>query len=182
MRAVCWRSIEQTGLERLVLDEQPGRIVADGIVIGSRGGSRYGLHYKIECDEQWRTREIWVQVQSGPILHLFGNGSGEWRNAANGELPELTGCIDVDLAATPFTNTLPIRRLGLSQGERRAIQVVYIPVPSLVPAPAEQAYTCLEPGGRFLYEGIFRKFRAELSTDQDGLVLDYPSLFAREDG
>ncbi len=51
--------------------------------------------------------------------------------------------------------------------------------------PSMAAWTCLEAtssGGRYRYESLehgVSRFTAELSADQDGLVLDYPGLFRR---
>ena len=57
--------------------------------------------------------------------------------------------------------------------------MVYIPMPSLTPVIDEQRYTCIEPGRRYLYEAVDRTFSAELEVDEDGLVVDYPTLFRR---
>ena len=94
-------------------------------------------------------------------------------------MPDLAGCIDVDIAATPFTNTLPIRRLNLAEGQARDIRLAYVPLPHLEVEPVAQRYTCLEEGRRYLYEGLFRRFQGELHVDADGLVLDYPDTFKR---
>ena len=109
---------------------------------------------------------------------LTSDGRGNWRDGDGADQPLLAGCIDVDIAATPFTNTLPVRRLGSALRRRTAIAVVYVPVPSLAPQRREQAYTLL-PNGRCLYEGPIGEFQAELELDADGLVLRYPSLFTR---
>jgi hypothetical protein len=31
----------------------------------------------------------------------------------------------------------------------------------------------------YRYEGIFRNFAADMKVDEDGLVIDYPTLFTR---
>jgi hypothetical protein len=31
----------------------------------------------------------------------------------------------------------------------------------------------------YRYEGIFRNFSADMTVDEDGLVIDYPTLFTR---
>ena len=80
------------------------------------------------------------------------------------------GCIDVDISAAPFTNTLPIRRLGLMKGERREIRVAYLALPALTVEPADQAYTCIEPQRRYLYEKLFRQFQAELGRSRRDLT------------
>ena len=44
--------------------------------------------------------------------------------------------------------------------------------------PVDQFYTRLADD-RYLYEGVVRDFKAELLIDEDGLVIDYPGIFAR---
>jgi uncharacterized protein len=65
------------------------------------------------------------------------------------------------------------------RGERQPIDVAYISTPDLKVTPVKQAYACLEPGRRYRYEGIFRDFTAEMEIDDDGLVVDYETLFRR---
>jgi hypothetical protein len=88
----------------------------------------------------------------------------------------------VDLLPTPFTNTLPIRRLRLAVGDSREILVAYVTVPGLELSAARQRYTRLEPrDGRDVYrfEGLGSGFVAEVTVDAEGLVVDYPGLFRR---
>ena len=90
----------------------------------------------------------------------------------------------MDLSVTPFTNTLPIRRLVLRDGESSEIADVYVTVPVMEQGVSRQRYTCLErgpEGGLYRYEdrGIFRGFTADLPVDAEGLVLDYPGIFRR---
>ncbi|HYS06949.1 MAG TPA: putative glycolipid-binding domain-containing protein [Candidatus Dormibacteraeota bacterium] len=103
-------------------------------------------------------------------------------DGAGTALTDLDGCIDLDIAATPFTNTLPIRRLGLRPGGAADVEVVYIAVPDLRVSRVRQRYCCLraEKGcGVYLYENLQNGFRAELPVDADGLVLDYPEQWRR---
>jgi uncharacterized protein len=37
----------------------------------------------------------------------------------------------------------------------------------------------LQPGRLFRYQALDRSFAADLSVDEDGLVIDYPTLFER---
>ena len=97
-------------------------------------------------------------------------------------LSELDGCHDVDISATPFTNTLAIRRLKLKPAQAAQLRVVYLDGPSLKLRPVQQRYTCAEqrPDGMVMtYEGAFRGFKADLPLDADGLVIDYPETFRR---
>jgi hypothetical protein len=97
-------------------------------------------------------------------------------------VPELGGCIDVDISVTPFTNTLPIRRLGLAPTESAELLVAYFEGTELQAWPEPQQYTCLEKsygGGLYRFLSLDGGFTTDLLVDADGLVLDYPGLFKR---
>lgn len=181
----AWSRWDGPGLEHLRLRVREGGIEADGVVVGEEGGTCFRVRYVIRCDQHWRTRELILDPLDGSDpLHLSSDGEGDWRDASESALPELRGCIDVDLSVTPFTNTLPIRRLDLREGESSDIAVVYVNVPVMELGTSRQTYTCLERGpgsGLYRYEdrGIFQGFTADLPVDENGLVLDYPGIFRR---
>lgn len=176
---VQWIPESGVGAEHLVVRQEGPRYVAEAAVVGHRFDAPYGAHYRIEIAPDWSVRRVSIALTDGRQLELFADGVGTWRDATQERISALDGCIDVDLSATPFTNTLPIRRLGLSQGQRQLIRVAYVAIPALTVEPVDQAYTCIEPNRRYLYEGLFRQFKAELMVDEEGLVEDYPSLFRR---
>lgn len=176
--AYRWQPLDGVGLEHLSLDFREDVIVADGVVVGDRGDGPFGCSYRICCDTAWRVRSVELHAAGGASLVLTSDGEGHWRDGDGAPQPQLSGCLDVDIAATPFTNTLPVRRLGAALRRRTRIAVVYIPVPALAPRRMEQAYTRLAEG-RYLYEGPIGEFRAELELDADGLVRHYPALFSR---
>jgi len=107
----------------------------------------------------------------GPDGPRATHGRGE-------ELGFLRGCVDGDIWPTPFTNTLPIRRLGLAVGERREIDVALIDGVDATVTRASQAYTRLDRSV-FRFESVGSDFVADLTVDPTGLVLDYPGLFTR---
>jgi hypothetical protein len=188
-RDVLWAPWETPGLEHLRLEAGAETVSADGAIITVFDGEAFRANYQIVCDAAWRVREVRV-VASYPtatVLHLHTHGDGRWSSMSSESLPALDGCVDVDFAATPFTNTLPIRRLGLQPGESTEVAVVYIDAPSLEVTPVRQRYTCLASGAndgwyRFEalpYAALPDGFSAEMSVDADGLALDYPPLFRR---
>lgn len=179
MREVRWASEEGDGIEHLAFDARPDGYFVESAVVGQRYGKSYGLYYTVRCDPQWRVRHTYLKVAGGGELELHGDGEGHWRDGHDLTLSALEGCIDIDIAATPFTNTLPIRRLQLVPGERKPIAVAYIGTPDLQVTRVEQAYACIETDREYRYEGIFRNFSAHLRVDDDGLVVDYPTLFRR---
>jgi len=94
-------------------------------------------------------------------------------------MPQLDGAIDVDLSITPFTNTLPIWRLDLAEGQAADIRAVYVRLPDLTVTIDPQRYTCLQRGRRYRYESLDSDFVREIDIDVHGLVVTYPGLFRR---
>jgi len=183
---VMWAPWTGAGLEHLALACDEEGVRADGVVIGVEGGFRFRVRYEVRCDAGWRVREASVVLlaSAGASVRLFTDGEGHWTMPGGEPVPALDGCTDADISATPFTNTLPIRRLGLEPGEYANLEVAYVDVPGMRVELSRQRYTCLERGehgGLYRYEdeGLFHGFTADLPVDADGLVLDYPGLFRR---
>lgn len=177
-----WRALEDQGLEQLLLTVRPDTVLAESTVTGEDTGTPYVLTYRVRCDGAWRVRKLEVACQGGPRLHLEADGDGNWWHAGDGgrgeRIAALDGCIDADISATPFTNTLPLRRLGSALTARTEIAVVYVRVPELTIERTTQAYTRLG-ARRCRYEGPIGQFEAELALDEDDVVIDYPALFMR---
>ena len=183
-RSVMWSPWAGPGLEHLRLVQYAGGVLADSVVIGVADGTPFRVHYVIQCDKNWCVREVRVDLldESNRRVELMSDGAGHWTDSGGAALPGLVGCFDVDISATPFTNTLPIRRLALAAGATADVNVVYIDVPALLVRPERQRYTCLQTTARkgsYRFEALAGAFAAELPTDADGLVEDYPGLFRR---
>lgn len=175
-----WQDWAGTGLQHLVLRQAPGEIVAEAVIVGMDEQTPVAARFRIRCDERWRTRRVEAEVIGDQRrLVLNGDGEGKWHDAAGEPLPQLDGATDVDLPLTPFTNTLPIRRLGLRAGESADLRVVYILLPAFEIVVDPQRYVCLEPLRRYRYESLDSDFVREIEVDGDGLVVTYPDLFRR---
>ena len=94
------------------------------------------------------------------------------------EARQFKGCIDVDIPLTPFTNTLPIRRLHWDDDDAHEIQVIYCDVLDQQIQPVRQKYI-RRSGSLYHYENIPNDFEADITVDEHGLVVDYPALFVR---
>ncbi|MGD9477400.1 putative glycolipid-binding domain-containing protein [Shinella sp. G-2] len=180
LKTVRWRPFEGEGLEHLTVRMTGGGFRAESTVIGGADAERYGVRYAIDLDERWRVRAFAVEETAGRRIAMTADGEGHWQGEDGTPLSTFDGCIDIDLAGSPFTNTLPIRRLALRPEHGTArLKMVYVPFDTFRPFPDGQHYTCLQPAGRYLYEAEDRTFSAELPVDADGFVTDYPTLFAR---
>lgn len=172
---VVWEGTDAKSMECLSWQQVEGTIIAGSYITGVSDDVPFSIHYLVETDDQWITRQVLVNDLLNPNsnIQLNTDGKGKWYHGTEPlELAE--GCFDVDIGLTPFTNTLPIRRLIWKEGIRQTIQVVHIALPDLRIVRAEQHYTQL-PGGLFLFESSDH-FRAELSLDENKLVSDYPGI------
>jgi hypothetical protein len=179
-RTIRWSAWEgcEAGLEHVDIRPADGSIGISGVVIGREGDARFGLAYRLKVDALWRTRDVRIRTTSGHELHLESDGHGHWRENGKNR-PDLQGCIDVDIQATPLTNTLPIRRLEWKPGESLELRLCYVAVPDLTVSPADQRYTAITPDSLYRFESLASGFTADLPVDADGFVLDYPGLFRR---
>jgi uncharacterized protein len=172
-----WSGWDGSGHEVLTLGYETGGWTADGVVRPS-DAPHSGIHYVVRVDEQWRLRQFLLfRDLPDPDLWLGVTPAGQWGEINGARRPELDGCTEVDLGATPFTNTLPIRRLRIEVGDTAAIRVARVDHETLEVVPEDQWYTRLSLD-RWRYEDE-SGFVAELPVDSNGLVLDYPGLFRR---
>jgi uncharacterized protein len=177
---VRWHDWSGKGIEHLVLSEGSDEIIAEAAILGTIGDEDFAGRYRILCDKSWRVRKAEIaQVGTGHTLELASDGAGNWVDRSGTPMPQLTGAIDIDISITPFTNTLPIRRLHLQTGQSTDILAVYVQLPGLTVMTDRQRYTCLEPDRRYRYESLDSDFTREIEVDDDGLVVTYPDLFRR---
>ncbi len=178
---VLWRQLVGAGAEHLILTIDHSEIRADSLAVGEIDGTAYRIHYEIVCDASWNVQRVQINdLLTSEILVLRRDQTDGWADLEGVALKEFNGCTEIDLMITPFTNTLPIRRLNLKLGESREVSVAYIGLPGLQLSRMQQRYTCLshdENGGTYRYENLKSGFTAELRVDTDGLVVDYPNIF-----
>jgi len=184
VQQIVWEAQQWPGMEYLRLEEHASEVIADGTIIMIDKTLPLRIHYSIHCNPAWAVQQASVEVEgySAPRRRLKADGAGARRIVFNMPLEHLVGCIDIDIAATPFTNTLPIRRLNLKQGTSAEMKVLYITIPELSLSAVWQRYTCLESrpeGSRYRYESLDSGFTAELSVDANGLVIDYQDIWKR---
>lgn len=172
-----WSGWDGEGHETLTLGWENGGWTADGVVRGTSSVD-WGIHYVVRVDDRWRLRQFMLlRDLPEPDLWLGVDPAGRWGEINGARRPELDGCTDVDLACTPFTNTLPIRRLRVEVGDATDLLVARVDHDTLEVRPERQRYTRLALQ-RWRYEDE-SGFSAELDVDEQGLVLDYPGLFRR---
>ena len=178
VKKVRWQNWTGETEENLTLNETKEGIFVES-TITSKEKDQFSVTYTLVCDTLWRVKKITLALaEKKQSFTLESDSSGRWTDNS-GVVPKLAGAIDVDISATPFTNTLPIHRLKLKENESKEILVVYVTVPDLTVSIDRQRYTCLIPNKRYRFEQIGTDFSREIEVDENGLVLDYPGLFRR---
>lgn len=178
MREAAWRALRWPGFEHARVDLGPP-LVADVLLVGMEAGRSWRLRYRLSTDAAGATRELRVHdLDAGTARVLAAPRPGHWE-LDGAPAPDLDGCLDVDVAASALTNTLPVRRLRLREGQGMDLAVAYVDVPGLAVSRAAQRYT-RDPGpGAYTYRNLDSGFHARLTLDGDDLVQDYEGVFTR---
>jgi hypothetical protein len=177
---LLWTGREYYSLENCLVNVTPDGTEISSTIIGHYEEKIYKTEYRIKTNQHWETVFLEInsrhsnQIQS---LKFESDGKGNW--LFNGKkADQFTGCIDVDIPLTPFTNTLPIRRLKLNQNQSQEIQVIYCDLLEQQIRAVRQKYSCLSTT-EYHYENVPNDFEATIQVDESGFVIDYPLLFIR---
>lgn len=179
-RVVVWKNLLLNGTDHCALLRTTEGWLLKGTAVGILKDQRPTLaNYEIYCDENWLTHRVQVERRIGrdvKDLSLSVESRGVWRSSGQ-ELRDVRGCDDVDLALTPATNTLPIRRLNLQIGSSESINAAWVKFPELTVQPLSQKYTRLSKD-TYRYESN-TGFSARITVDDFGLVTTYPGGWER---
>ncbi|MBM7603057.1 hypothetical protein JOC75_001027 [Metabacillus crassostreae] len=179
---VVWNNEELYGCEHLKLESTTENLVVQSTVIyvDEKKTTAYNLNYTVELDEHWLTKKFNIIVDNIDSIELHTDGEGNWFNSDGELIDSLEGAIDIDISATPFSNSLPINRINWSINQIEHFQMVYISVPSLETKKVPQSYHYIRKEGELRYFK-YRCYDYEtiISVDSNGLVIDYPKTFSR---
>jgi hypothetical protein len=170
-----WRRLDEPGLEVLrVVATDDGFRVTSSLV--HAGADPFGLQYQWSLDKEWRTKSLQLDLATSEhrLLEIERDGDASWRIDGRPR-PDLNGCDEVDLSATPFCNTLAIRRMAGTTGE---LTTVYVSFPDLSVTPSRQRYEAIGDNcWRYVDLGVAHGFTARVETDAEGFVAQYEGLF-----
>ena len=171
-RTIRWQSLDHPGLEHCHIISTARDTRIRSVLITPD----YGLAYRLKLDELGHVRTIKLERTDGRTLELFADGQGNWSDDRAEPLPDLRGCIDVDISASPLTNALPIWRSQWIDGQPQRFAMAWIDADTMSVQRDEQIYTRLD-ATRFRYQAADGSFEALLKLDGDGLVKHYPGRF-----
>lgn len=168
-----WQTWDTVHTETLTLRWENEGWTASGEV------ERERIHYVFRLSPTWHVRQFLLfRDLDEPDLWLATDGHARWGEMNGAHRPELDGCHDIDLACTPFTKTLPIRRLPLDVGDEMELPVISIDVETLAVVPVRHRYR-RTAHRRWRHERLDTDASTEFDVDEYGLVLDHPDHFRR---
>lgn len=179
---VLWRRLDVPGHDFCELKQNQTGFVLSGVANFLSGRKACSLSYVVMCSGDWITKSAVVKGQIGraPVEVDLRRDANCWK--LNGEeQPQVAGCVDIDLAFTPATNTLPMRRLRLKRGQAQKVVAAWLMFPSLKLTQLHQTYE-LRNGGEFRYTSNGGRFQATIATRPSKLVSEYSGLWMQEQG
>ena len=169
----AWRGLETPSTEHLELELARGVTVTSRVVRGD-----VSIEYTADLDADWTFRTLRATRADGLTLELARDRRGRW-TADGAARADLSGAVDIDMVITPFTNTLPLRRLDLEVGGAVDIVTAWVDE-NLHVFPDPQRYTRIDRN-RYLFESDGGAFVREIVVDSESFIADYPGLFVALD-
>jgi hypothetical protein len=184
----AWRRTDETsGLAVARVERTADGWLAHGQEVLVPPGRPVGCSFAVELDTDWYPLHLIatsIDEAAQRALELRRDKTDAWWR--DGErAPELDGCRDVDVAATPLTNTFPVNRLGrLEVGRSWTGPVAWIDVPTLQVHRVTQTYTRMPDPDDALAVAAWQ-YQDEMygpfliTVDRHGLVVDYEGFAIR---
>lgn len=174
---IVWVSYKPQGVEHCTVRGGSSGWTLDGTLVRHFREGTAMVTYGIETDSRWRTKSVIVeQILNGRRRVLDIEVKGQRWYKEGKELVALKGCADIDLAASPVTNTLPIRRSRLKVGASTELKAAWLNFPNLTVVPVQQSYKRLGRN-RYRYRSA-SGFTAVLQVDDFGLVKRYGNFWS----
>jgi hypothetical protein len=175
---IRWAEHEGDGLQQVVLSPVGEGISMHGMALVS-SPQAVAVRFHLTAGADWIVRTLTLErLGFEAMIRLAHDGAGHW--TLDGQpAPDLDGALEPDISISPLTNTLPVRRLGLAEGESRDIRTAYVDVDTMRVRADGQRYTCLVPDRYYRYESLDGDFVRDIEFGPDGFVETYPGLFRR---
>jgi hypothetical protein len=191
-RSVAWAKDDPFGVEFAELRLGQDTLTASGVAIGT-APLPYRLDYAVKTGPGFATARLHVASRGEGWrreLDLRRDERGAWSievtehgtvdlPSSGGDASLLEGALDCDLGLCPVTNTMPILRHGLLHaGGPVVLTMAWVAVPELSVRLDRQRYRHVR-SHVVGFEAVDGTFSAEITCDDDGVVVDYPGIARR---
>lgn len=178
VETILWRRLDIPGHDACGLwaVEEGWRLA--GTAVFYFAGQPCQLAYAVECDSAWRTRSAqvtgWIGTDAVSIT-ITALPDRRWR-LNDVDQGQVTGCIEVDLAFTPATNLIPLRRLALRVGDEAEAPAAWLSIPEMTLERLNQHYRRVD-NNHYAYRASDVGYAGTLEVSTAGFVTSYPGLW-----
>jgi uncharacterized protein len=178
MPSVHWRRLDLPGRDHAELTSTPGghRLVGGAHFHDTDG--LIAITYFVTLAPDWTTQSAALRVMDRAgrrRLTIASNSTGTW-TVQGRPMPAVSGCVDLDLAFTPATNLISVRRLALAVGASADVTAAWFDLRAKTLAPLRQTYHRIS-ASEYAYSCPALGFNATLHVDENGFVRRYPPLW-----
>lgn len=169
-----WAREDGSGFERCVMEATSGGWRVAGTVLLVVDDVPHEIRYAIQTDQNLTPQTVGAHVQAPGAdrrMALRGDGSGSWF-AEDRPVLDLYGAVDVNLAWTPATTMLTLRRLGLRPGQSADTVSAWIGFPDHSLRRITEHYERLDAT---TYRYAAGDVAVDLAVDELGRILEYPA-------
>ena len=175
--SILWRRLDTPGHDACQLRSSTVGWQLDGTAVFRHDESPARLDYSLTCDRSWLTQQGHVSgwIGSRVIDLRVARDAGVW--TLNGEVIEGLGeCLDLDLAFTPATNLVQLRRMALAEGDAADAPVAWLDASTGTLELLRQRYE-RRSETTYWYEAPRFGYAALLEVTPTGFVRRYPGLW-----
>jgi hypothetical protein len=180
MQPIIWQAVLWPATEYFTLQDNAHGKLANGCINGVTEGQPFCIHYEIDITPTWQVSSFHIRQEglTPTELRLTSDLHGHWFDKDNNHIDAFDNCVDIDISLTPFTNTLPVKRLQMEANGSKMLDVLYIKLPEFELQKVQQRYTRLGTH-EYRYDNVSTEFTADLPLDENDMVKDYPGIFKR---
>ena len=177
-KSFVWEGLLYDTEEHCAVNYHGDEIIIRSEIEGWAGKLPVYAEYFLKLDTAWQVLEIDIRYTLGQeeYHHTYTRTGAIWTDKTGADVADFGEAVFVDISLTPFTNTLPIRSLNFTEEAPQEISVVYFDVLENSISHKVQRYT-KKGTNSWLYENTDTDFSALITTDDEGFVTDYPTIF-----
>lgn len=178
MHSVHWRRLDLPGRDHAgLISTNEGRQLSGAAHFEDIDGL-VAITYLVTLKSDWTTESAALRVMAAGRrrrVRVVADAGRNWQVQGQ-PMAAVSGCIDLDLAFTPATNLISIRRLALEVGASAEVTAAWFDFRANTLAPLRQIYRRIS-ADRYAYTCPDIDFASTLRVDAIGFVRDYPPLW-----
>ena len=181
-REIVWKGMYYQTMEYCCFRQNRDKLSIEGEIVGLIEEKPVHFSYQVIVDQNFNTQKVSIcRNKEKTALYELKRLGKSWYNEKDQHLAEFDDCIDVDIAITPSTNTLPIRRVLFHLNVPQTLKMLYINPINRILEINVQVYTRLADN-MYLYQSRDSDFKAQIQVDDYGIVVEYDGLYKRLSG